>query len=798
MLILALCPRNARAALPPPPQPADLVGLAAKMTLYLAPVLNGHDTGLVIPVTMQKTRYLISHAALRRLGLGDHILQRAPDPADPLKIGALAVRYEPATQRLILNVPPQWLPRQILTRKDQQRREAKARASLGAIINYDAYVSQAAHLSSFSLRSEQRVFGHFGTLSNTGVTQFGASGGFFRAGNDVTYRRYDTTWSYSDQTHVLTAQVGDILTKALAWSNTMRLGGLQISRNFAVRPDIITYPLPQFSGQASVPTSVDLLINGVQTMHNNVQPGFYSLSNIPYINGAGEATVVTTDALGRKTESSVPFYVASTLLRPGFSDYTVSLGAQRKRYGLRDMDYGPMNLDASYRRGLLSDLTLESHIEGAPHLALGGLGLLARLGPRFGVLDLAASLTHRPGHTDTPNTEHLPEEGHQFVAGYQYTQGHITIFAQKIWRSQGFADLSTYEPGFTHLPRKSLQANASLLLPHFGSFSVGYFDVTPSTGARTRFATLGDTLPLWRSVSLSLMANRYLGGHDAHEGGWAGYAQIVIPFGTYGKASAGWSRQPGGGSIAQLSASRSVSPGGGIGWNANYQHAGPGNQTSAPGSMQASLTWRNRVTQLQGGVYGPLNDTTRWAEAQGSLAVMDHAVFVGNRVSDAFAVISTDGVPNIPVRYENQIVGRTDKNGHLLVPYAISYYPAKYEIDTLSLSPDLQARQVERRVAIQYGSGYLVHFPVRHTSAALFRLNDGKGTPLPVGTRVKAGHDVIYVGWGGLTYVPDLTGVDRLTAFLASGKTCAVKISSSPAVTKGMRRPTPLFCRQKS
>ncbi|WP_162993382.1 fimbria/pilus outer membrane usher protein [Asaia bogorensis] len=794
MLMLALCPKQARAALPPPPRATDLPSLLERMTLHLDVILNGRDTGHVVPVTMQQKRYAVSHATLRLLGLGMRITDHTPDPVDPTEIGALVVRYEPATQRLILDVPPQWLPRQILTRQGQ-RSPTKAQASLGAIVNYDAYATQAAHSDSLSLWSEQRLFGRFGTLSNTGVMQFGAAHGFFHGESDVTYHRYDTTWSYSDQKRVATAEAGDILTKALAWSNTMRLGGLQISRNFAIRPDIITYPLPQFSGQASVPTSIDLLINGVQTMHDNVQPGPYSLTNIPYINGAGEATVVTTDALGRRTESSIPFYVASTLLRPGFSDYTLSLGAQRRRYGLSDMDYGPLNLDASYRRGILPDLTLESHFEGSAHLALSGLGILARLGPQFGVVNLAGSVSHRPDNTGAFDEGRLPTNGHQLVVGYQYTHGRITLSAQKIWRSRGFADLSTYEPGLIRLPRRSLQANASLVLPHFGSFSAGYFDVAPAAGERTRFATLGDTLPLWRNVSLSLMANRYLGGQGSRESGWAGYAQIVIPFGTYGTASAGWSRQAEGSSLAQLSASRSVAPGGGFGWNANYQHASAADKISSPGSVQASLTWRNTVTQLQGGVYGPVNDTTRWAEAQGSLAVMDNTVFAGNRVSDAFAVISTDGIADVPVRYENQIVGRTGKDGHLLVPYAISYYPAKYEIDTLALSPDLQVPQVEQRVAIQYGSGYLVHFPVRRTRAALIHLNDEKGNPLPIGTRVEAGSRIIYVGWGGISYVPDLTGVRILKAYLSSGRTCMAEIRTLPAAVKGVRRLAPLVCR---
>ena len=106
----------------------------------------------------------------------------------------------------------------------------------------------------------------------------------------------------------------------------MRIGGLQVARNFATRPDLITYPLPQFSGQAAVPSSVDLYINSYKNTSVSVNPGPFTLNTVPYINGAGQATVVTTDALGRQISTTVPFYVASSLLQAGLSDFSLSAG----------------------------------------------------------------------------------------------------------------------------------------------------------------------------------------------------------------------------------------------------------------------------------------------------------------------------------------------------------------------------------------------------------------------------------------------------------------------------------------
>lgn len=171
----------------------------------------------------------------------------------------------------------------------------------------------------------------------------------------------------------------------------------------------MTYPLPQFSGEAAVPSSVDLFINGYKSSSDNLQPGPYTLTNIPFINGAGEAVVVTTDALGRQVSTSVPFYVTSTLLQQGLSDFSVSAGSLRRDYGTKDFSYGPGVTAGSLRYGLTNSLTLESHVEASDALTLGGVGGNLKLG-NFGVLNSAVSQSQFDGRS-----------GRQLSLGYQYS-----------------------------------------------------------------------------------------------------------------------------------------------------------------------------------------------------------------------------------------------------------------------------------------------------------------------------------------------------------------------------------------
>lgn len=135
------------------------------------------------------------------------------------------------------------------------------------MLNYDAYVSQSGGRGNpgyFSAWSEQRLFDGFGVFANTGIFRSSFNGETAAQQNNR-YIRYDSSWRYSDDDTMLSYTAGDLTTGSLPWTSSVRIGGLQVARNFATRPDLITYPLPQFSGQAAVPSSVDLYINSYKT-----------------------------------------------------------------------------------------------------------------------------------------------------------------------------------------------------------------------------------------------------------------------------------------------------------------------------------------------------------------------------------------------------------------------------------------------------------------------------------------------------------------------------------------------------
>ncbi|WPM29183.1 fimbria/pilus outer membrane usher protein [Pseudomonas sp. P1B16] len=754
--------------LPPPPTE---MSATADATLYLDLLVNQMPKAELVPVQQRAGRLYLGSDVLRAAGIS-----LPGEPQGELALDAvpgLHTDYDSANQRLLLQVPPAWLPGQQVGDRSLYP-ASDARSSFGVLFNYDLYLNDPDEGGTYlAAWNEVRLFDSWGTFSSTGQWRQSFNG----AQADQTrqgFLRYDSTWRFTDEQRLLSYEAGDFVTGALPWTSSVRVGGLQLSRDFGARPDLVTYPLPAFAGEAAVPTSLDLFINGYKSSTTELQPGPYTLTNVPFINGAGEAVVVTTDALGRQVSTTLPFYVTSSLLQKGLSDFSVAAGSLRRDYAVRDFSYGPGVASGSLRYGLSDSFTLESHIETSESLLLGGLGGNMRVG-NFGVLNAALAQSQFEG-----------EKGHQVALGYQYNSQRIGFSYQRLQRYGDYADLSRVDSPDMQLSQRSEQATVSLNLNEYGSLGAGYFDVRAGDGSRTRLINLSWSKSLWGNTSIYLSGNREVGDSQ-----WAVQAQLVIPFDFNGTLAMSVERSKEGEDLQRVNYSRAVPVGGGVGYNLGYATGG-----NRDAYRQADATWRLQSVQLQAGVYGSSGEMTRWADASGSLVWMDAGVFAANRIDDAFVVVSTNGYADVPVRYENQQIGRTDSNGHLLVPYSSGYYRGKYEIDPMDLPPDILAPEVEQRVAVRRGSGYLLEFPIKRVLAASIELVDSNQQVIKLGSRVTHGESgsQAVVGWDGLVYLENLSPHNRLQVALEGGGHCQVEFDL-PESAGSIPLIGPLVCR---
>lgn len=726
--------------LPPPPARVSVPG---EQQLELELIVNGLSAGFVAPVTLVGERFRVRLADLKRARVN---IDASGDMLFLDEMPGVRANYDQSLQRLSIDVPASYLPAQRLGGKG--RKFVPASYDAGALLNYDAYVSGGRGTrEGASLFHEARVFSAAGTLSTTGVVRTGAG---------KTYIRYDTRFRRSDEATATTIEVGDFITRSLPWASALRLGGIQVSRDFGVRPDIITYPLPQFAGSAALPSTVELLVNNQRIAGGEVKPGPFALDTLPPINGAGEANLVITDMHGRSVQAALPFYVSSDLLAPGLTDYAVAFGSFRHNYGIRNFDYGSVAGSASLRHGLTPGITLEVRAEIADDMQLAGGGAVVKLG-NGGVVSGSYSRSFADGRN-----------GEQVTLGYEYQTRIFSLALRHSRQSADYVDLGLVEASHAHFARSISSATLSLALGRAGTLGLGYFEVRRGGTDDSRFANASWSLPLVAGSRLNASATR-----EFEDKTWSGALTFSIPLGGRGgTASAGIIDAPGARKSWRADLSRAVPTEGGIGWSLGGALAKDG-----AGWWRGDIAWRTDPVQLRAGAYGS-DDATLWAGASGSLVLMDGALFAANRVSDAFVVVSTDGVAGIPVRYENQLVGRTNPDGRLLIPWASAYYPGKYEIDPLALPANVAVPTVTQNIAVASGSGAVVRFPINRHAAARATLSDRKGSPLAPGTPVLInGAAMTYVGWDGFLYVEQAMAENRLSATLAGGQSCSASFA---------------------
>jgi len=99
--------------------------------------------------------------------------------------------------------------------------------------------------------------------------------------------------------------------------------------------------------------------------------------------------------------------------------------------------------------------------------------------------------------------------------------------------------------------------------------------------------------------------------------------------------------------------------------------------------------------------------------ASGGLVFEKRTFKLTRAVQDSFALVRVPGVPNVRVYLSNQLIGRTDANGNLLVPNLLSYYGNTVRIDDRDVPLDYDIRQIQKTIAPSYRGGAFVEFPVQ-------------------------------------------------------------------------------------
>ena len=734
--------------------------------LYLEVVLNGVPTHRVMHFAQTADGRLLAWPPnLADVGL--KVEGTARDRYQDLAaLDGLDARYDLQTQRLYLEAASTRLNLRPQSFSAAAEHYWPATVSPGALLNYDLFATSTAGRQTAAVATELRAFSRYGVIDSTGLSRFAER-------DSRAYTRLDTTWTRSDQEDLWALSVGDYISGSLAWSRPTRLGGVQWRRDFGLQPGLITQPLPQFFGQAALPSSIELYVNGVRQYRGEVLPGPFQIDAVPNIRGTGQAQVVLTDALGRSQTLDFGFYNASRLLRTGFSDYAVELGAVRRAYGLESFSYRDEPVTSgSLRYGLREWLTLEGHAEASTDLALGGGGAVVSLG-RAGTVNGAYALS-----------EHDRGRGQQASVGYTWTAAGFTVDYQLTRAFDDYRDLAADEGRAP--PQRAERALLAYGLGHAGSLSLNYTRLDTIEDGRFRVlgANYSAQLP---GTALAFFVGGSRNLDDDHDN--SVFAGLSLSFGPQLSAGLAQDRNRGEDS-SSVYVSRPLAQDGGYGWNLRAQRGEGRDQ------QQAELAYRGDRGQISGGLWRLDGHTMTYASASGGLVWMDDQAFASRRVDDAFALVSTEGLAGVPVLLENRPIGVTDARGHYLLTGLSAWQPNQVSIEPLQLPPQVQVERTQSMAVPADRAGVRIAFGLRTVRAALLTLQDDKGQPLPLGTRVRRGADdtaPVQVGYDGQVYLEHLSTLNAIIIDLDGQPSCRLHVEI-PETETGIAAIGPLRC----
>ncbi len=712
-------------------------------------------------------------------------------------IPGLTYAYEERTQQLRITVDNALRQGRTFDLSGGGERAIRAQAGWGAVLNYDLLSTTDSLrtlrpyvFSGSSLSLEGRAFSPYGTFEQSAILRSAVN-------QPTTMIRLDTSFRYSDQERMITYRAGDAINGGPAWSRPIRFGGVQAQSNFALRPDLITMPLPTLGGTAAVPSTVDVYVNNLKTFSQDVGAGPFSLSNVPLVSGAGNAQLVLRDSSGHETRTTMPFYASPSLLAPGLSSWSLDAGLPRLSFGSGADSYvrAPIG-SATLRRGIFDWATVEGHIEGGAGVVNGGLGAVVKTGS-VGVAAVAISGSSGSGH-----------KGLQSYASYETRVFGLSVTASSQRTFGTYDDLASATARLQDIP--ALQTIYGTYLP------AGYPGFLPlSTTPATSLALYGNARPavaldrVTVSAPLPFDSRASMSASYVHLLDAAGHLSNIVS-GSYARSlpgdasfyanvfhDFGTSRNTGvfvGFTMplsASVSAASNVSTGQGrttvsadIGKPLGPQPGSYGwrvrDAEGASPYREAAASYRSSYGTVQVGASQDRDNSRGLIELRGSIATMGGGVFLSNWIDDGFAVIKT-GARGLEVRHDNRPAGVTDARGMLLVPTLRSYQKNKITIDPSNLPVDAAIESTRDIVAPADRSGVLVNFSVRSdTNSALVAFVRTDGSFVPAGSigRTGAGSEFV-VGYDGQAFIKDLAGANHATIEFLDG-TCSADFAFTP------------------
>ncbi|EXE47392.1 MULTISPECIES: fimbria/pilus outer membrane usher protein [Acinetobacter calcoaceticus/baumannii complex] len=690
------------------------------------------------------------------------------------ELKGIQFKYLENEQSLNLQVPSSMLTGYSVELSGQQTTSSgllKMKPLNAAILNYSLY---------HTITNDESVFsGSAEGIFNSALGNF-SSGVLYNGSNETSYShekwvRLESKWQYVDPEKVRIYTLGDFVSNSSDWGSSVRLAGFQWSSAYTQRGDIVTSALPQFSGSAALPSTLDLYVNQQKIYSGLVPSGPFDIKQLPFISG-NEVTLVTTDATGQQSITKKPYYFSSKILAKGINEFSVDVGVPRYNYGLYSNDYDDATFaSGAIRYGYSNSLTLSGGVEASTDgLSNLGTGFAKNV---FGVgvinADIAASqYKDENGYSALVGLEGRISKNISFNTSYRKVFDNYFDLARVSQIRYLKENQITSEPqnylSYSALADEIIRAGINYNFYAGYSVYVGYNQIKYSDNSYKLL-----------SANLSGSLNKNWGFYSSAYKDYENHKDYGIYFALRYTPS------------TRVNAISSVSSDSGrltyrqevfvlsepqidsFGWGGYVERDQDAHNNNA--SIYGS--YRARAAYLTGR-YNRIGDNDQVAlSATGSLVAAAGRIFAANEIGDGYAVVTNAG-PQSQIINGGINLGTTDKSGRFLIPSLMPYRENHIYLDPSYLPLNWNVKSTDQKTVVGYRQGTLVDFGAHQVVSGLVRVVDKNNSPLLPGYSVRInGQQEAVVGYDGEVFVPNLLQQNKLEVDLLDHGSCQVNFT---------------------
>ncbi|MDO7217975.1 fimbria/pilus outer membrane usher protein [Acinetobacter nosocomialis] len=690
------------------------------------------------------------------------------------ELKGIQFKYLENEQSLNLQVPASMLTGYSVELSGQQTTSSsllKMKPLNAAILNYSLYHTITNDESIFSGSAEgifNSVLGNF------------SSGVLYNGSNETSYShekwvRLESKWQYVDPEKVRIYTLGDFISNSSDWGSSVRLAGFQWSSAYTQRGDIVTSALPQFSGSAALPSTLDLYVNQQKIYSGLVPSGPFDIKQLPFISG-NEVTLVTTDATGQQIITKKPYYFSSKILAKGINEFSVDVGVPRYNYGLYSNDYDDATFaSGAIRYGYSNSLTLSGGVEASTDgLTNLGTGFAKNL---FGVgvinADLAASqYKDENGYSALVGLEGRISKNISFNTSYRKVFDNYFDLARVsqiryLKENQISAEPQNYL-SYSALADEIIRAGINYNFYAGYGVYVGYNQIKYSDNSYKLL-----------SANLSGSLNKNWGFYSSAYKDYENHKDYGIYFAlrytpsTRTNAITSVSSDSGRLTYRQEVFVLSEPKINSFGWGGYVER----DQDAHTNNASIYGSYRARAAYLTGR-YNRIGDNDQVAlSATGSLVAAAGRIFAANEIGDGYAVVTNAG-PQSQIINGGVNLGTTDKSGRFLIPSLMPYRENHIYLDPSYLPLNWNVKSTDQKTVVGYRQGTLVDFGAHQVVSGLVRIVDKNNTPLLPGYSVRInGQQDAVVGYDGEVFVPNLLRQNKLEVDLLDHGSCQVNFT---------------------